>query len=223
MVKLRFAHLSTLLLWIPSYCIAQVDKGDTLLKNEVSVSIISLNQNYGQEYTSDNYFSILNGIKYRRHFARHAFRVGGEYRNSWSAGHGDFVGESRFIEGKFNLGYQYAFSERAIKPYMALDLIYLVSKLHSDFAGGYAGVYSELNLHINGIGYAPTVGISFVIVEPLTISWEGNVEFLWFIEKGTNIRSEQHNFQSRHTYPVNNRESYWFLNPLKSISLNYRF
>ena len=121
------------------------------------------------------------------------------------------------------MGYQFSLSEKAIKPYIAMDLFYLVSQLNSEYRGGYLDVYSKHNLQIHGIGYAPAAGLYFKVCESLSISWEANVEFLWYTEKGTNIRSDPNDFHSRTTYPVNRREHAWMINPIKSISINYEF
>ncbi len=223
MLKHRIVQISTLLLVVPFFCAAQVEVHSTILKNEVGVSLVSGTTKYGLEYTRDYYINLLNGIRYKRHLGHHAVRLGGEYRNSYSVGQGDFWGESRYVEGKFNLGYQLTFSDKSVKPYIAVDFIYLISKFNSDFEGGYAGLYSRHDLQIVGLGYAPALGIYFRVAKSLSISWEGNAEFLWITEQGTNIRSDPHNFQSRTTYPVNRSKHYWLLNPLKSVSFNYGF
>jgi hypothetical protein len=223
MSRQNLVQIFILLLLIPCWGTAQVESHSTRLENEVGVSLMTMNTNYGLEYASDYYVTILNGIGYKRHLGHHALRLGGAYRDSRAVGHGDFIGESTFLEGKFNLGYQLTFSDKAINPYMAVDFIYLVAELNSDFVGGFLGLYSESNLRYHGIGYAPSLGVYFRINESFSFLWEGNVEFLWIKEKGTIIRSEPHDFQSRTTYQISRRDDYWLLNPLKSISLNYGF
>src|SRR4030095_3500053 len=126
-------------------------------------------------------------------------------------------------EAKFNLGYQLEFSHGDVKPYLALDLMYLIAKSYTDFLGGFAGVYSKWDLREHGIGYAPTLGLHVKLAESFSISWEGNVEFLWINENGTNTRSDPHPSQTLTTYPINRDVHLWLLNPVKSISLNYGF
>ena len=223
MLKQSLVRFTSLFLVIPFYAAAQVSDESPRLKNEIGISLLSIQSKYRADYQSDFFVSVLNGIRYKRHLGLHAFRLGGEYRYSWSAVHGDVTGESRLLEGKFNMGYQFSFSAKAIRPYIAIDLFYLVSKLQSEFTGGYLGVYSEDDLLIHGIGYAPAAGLYFKVSQSLSISWEANVEFLWYTEKGTNIRSDPNDFHSRTTYPVNRREHAWMINPIKSISINYEF
>ncbi len=214
----------SILLWsIPLLCTAQ-DVGTSLSpKHEVGISLVSISQNYGYDYYTDVYVNILNGIRYKRHLGVHGIRLGGEYKDSNSAGGGDVQGESQYLEGKFNLGYQLTFLDKAVRPYISMDFIYLISKFTSGFYGGYAGLYHGYDLHNHGIGFAPAFGIYFRLVKSLSISWESNMEFLWVTEHGTITRSDPHHFQSRTTYPYHRRLYNSFLNPVKSISLNYGF
>lgn len=213
-----------ILLWsVPLLCTAQDVGSPISSKHEVGISLLSISQHYGHDYYSDVYVNILNGIRYKRHLGVHAIRLGGEYKDSNSAGGGDVQGESQYLEGKFNLGYQLTFLDKAVRPYIAMDFIYQISKFTSGFYGGYAGLYHGYDLHNHGIGFAPAFGIYFRLVKSLSISWESNLEFLWVSENGTITRSDPHHFQSRTTYPYNRTEynSYWSF--VKSISLNYGF
>jgi hypothetical protein len=204
-------------------CFSQDKNERNQLKNEISVSIMGLNWAGPGEYTSDLYVSFANGLGYKRYVARHAFRTGIEYRDSYSVGYGDFEGQTRYLEGKFNLGYQYAFSDKAVKPYLLGDFLYVAAKLDNYFLGGYYWIYSESHSKIHGIGYAPGLGVSFKLINSLSLSWEGNVEFLWTNEKGSGIRSEPNNIQVRNTFPIDYDEHSWYPNPLKRIALNFGF
>ena len=212
------------LLWcIPLFCVAQADNPSIPLKHEVGISLLSISSKYGHELTPDFYVNIFNGIRYKRHLGIHAIRLGAEFKDSHSGGVGDVIGECQHLEGKFNLGYQLTFVDKSIRPYIAVDCIYLVSTFTSSFYGGYAGTYSAFDRLDQGIGFAPAFGIYFRLVKSLSISWESNLEFLWVTEHGTITRSDPHHFQSRTTYPYHRRVYNSFLNPVKSISMNYGF
>ena len=224
-VMLLQTHLPiSFLLWcIPLFCVAQADNPSIPLKHEVGISLLSISSKYGHELTPDFYVNIFNGIRYKRHLGIHAIRLGAEFKDSHSGGVGDVIGECQHLEGKFNLGYQLTFVDKSIRPYIAVDCIYLVSTFTSSFYGGYAGTYSAFDLLNQGIGFAPAFGIYFRLVKSLSISWESNLEFLWVTEHGTITRSDPHHFQSRTTYPYHRRVYNSFLNPVKSISMNYGF
>lgn len=211
------------LLMAPFFSFAQEERLSLPKKNEVGVSLVSVQASYWGDYNIDHYISFINGIRYRRLFGQHALKVSGENLNSWSASHGDFIAEGRYRAGKFGLGYQYTCKGKKFKPYLSTDLVYVISKLNSQFMGGYLDVYVERDLDIHGIGYAPAVGLYFEIVPSCYISWEANAEFIWFTEIGTIVRSEGNQIQNQITIPVNVTDLQWTLNPFKSISLTYAF
>ena len=211
------------LLSMPICTSAQDGSSRPTWKNEVGVSLFSMITNYKDSYGAANRIVTLNGIKYSRHIGRSAFRGAFEYRFEQLAGSGDFVGESKSKEGRIYLGYQLAFSNKAIRPYLAMDVFYLASTYWSDFLGGYAGIYAEQNLTSQGVGFAPAVGTYFRLFDSLTVSWEANVECFWVNDQGTLVRSEPYNQQPLHAFQIDRTDYYWIMNPIKSISLNYGF
>lgn len=129
----------------------------------------------------------------------------------------------RYHEGKFKIGYQFAFSHRKVKIYTALDLIYLLGKYDSDFQGGYAGLYSKLDLITNGIGFGPALGLQYRFMRSLSISMETNYEFIWFNEKGTIVRGDSFYSVNKMTIPVDRNQFFFGWNPISSIALNFGF
>ena len=192
-------------------------------KNEIGATLISLESNYYDNFGTEYYITVMTGISYSRHFGPHAVRAGMDYGDSWHRGYGDFVGSKKYREGKFNLGYQCQLSHRAIKPYVAADLIYLIGKSESEFEGGYAGLYSKVDLVRQGIGFAPALGLKCPLIKSLSISIETNMEFLWITERGTITRSDSYYNSPRTTEArdLDDKVSHW--NPLSFVMLNYGF
>src|SRR5688572_9665694 len=95
----------SILLWaIPFLCTAQSDRQPTPPKHEVGLSLVSISYKFGHDTPIGNHVYLFNAIRYKRNLGNHAFRLGAEYKHTDSDVEGDVSGESRFLEGKFNLG-----------------------------------------------------------------------------------------------------------------------
>lgn len=223
MVFPQHLTLVIIILATPFFSFAQEENQIFPMKNEIGISLLSVQSGYWADYNVDHYVSFINGIRYKRILGQHAIRVSGEYLNSWSASHGDFMSEGRYREVKSGLGYQFTFAGKKFKPYLSVDMVYAISKLNSQFKGGYLDVYVEQNFDIYGIGYAPAVGLYFEILPSWYLSWEANAEFIWYTETGNLVRSEPSNIQAKTIIPVNHTELQWAINPVNNISLNYAF
>ncbi len=204
--------------------LAAQDMPDTIpWKNEISLTLFSVKESYGLYSPSSYYLSALNGIRYVRHIGPDAIRLGIDYKNSREEGWGNVIGTGAYQEGKFYLGYQIAFSASKVRPYFALDLMYLMSKLDSEYHVGCFGFYSKADVTVHGIGFAPALGIRYPLNKRFSIAWEGNLECLWSSEKGSQVIDYNDDMNTKDTYPVDQEGFIYFLNPVKSIALNFGF
>ncbi|MEP6796059.1 MAG: hypothetical protein ABJB16_17145 [Saprospiraceae bacterium] len=192
-------------------------------KNEAGILLIGVRQNYGLAFSSDFYVAFFNGIDYKRHFGLNAIRLGMEYRNARDEGFGDFVGTSHYQENKFSIGYEHSFLKKSIRPFLGVDLIYLHSKFQEEFNGGFWDAYFKQDLTENGFGFAPLLGINFLLFRAFSLSFEADFEILNINRKGTGIKNEIDDPAARHMYPIQNNEHINLLNPLRSMALNYIF
>ncbi len=192
-------------------------------KNEVGILLFGVKQNYGLSYSSDFYVAFFNGIDYKRQFGLHALRLGMEYRNARDKGTGDFVGTSHYQENKFSIGYQRSFSKKSIRPYVGGDLVYLHSKFQEEFNGGFWDAYFKQDLTEHGFGFAPLLGINFLMSRSFSLSFETNYVFYTLNMKGNGTRNEVNDTSARIPYKVNKNDHFTLFNPLKSLLLNYSF
>ena len=223
-MRKRIPHLLCFFMLCASFSIGAQDVQITRQwRNAISANVLSLKSNYYETYGSLLYLSVMSGISYSRHLGPHAFRAGLEYRDYLYTTESDGAGRQKYREGKCNLGYQLAFSDKAVSPYLALDFIYLFGKVDSEFQGGYAGKYSKLDLIRQGIGFAPAFGIQFQLFKSISIGMETNVEFLWIQEKGTILRGDSYSSTNKITFQVDRDNDVWHWNPINAIALNFGF
>ena len=72
-LSLVFAFLMT-----PFFSFAQEENQSYPMKNEIGVSLLSVQSGYWADYNVDHYVSFINGIRYKRILGQHAIRVSGE-------------------------------------------------------------------------------------------------------------------------------------------------
>lgn len=214
-------HIIFLCLSFPLAAQEMPDK--TQWKNEIGLTLFSVNSSYGLYEPSSYYLSGLNGIRYTRHMGRNAIRFGVDYRNSREDGRGNVIGTGTYREGKFSLGYQREYFVYQVRPYIAMDMMYMLSALDSEYHGGCFGFYTKENIRDHGIGFAPALGITYPFNEHFSIAWEGNLECLWISEKGSVVLEDHYDPGIRNTYPVDKDEFICLLNPIKRIALKYGF
>jgi hypothetical protein len=198
-----------------------VDKSK--FKNEIGLTLFSIKSNYEQWYSSSPYFSILNGIDYKRVLGKNAIRLGIDFRDRNDKGTGDFIATSRYREGRYRLGYHRLIGDKAIKPYFGNDFTYIHSKFQKEFSGGIWSSYLKDELKYNGFGFAPILGLKVQLYKTLSLSFETNLEFLWIIKSGTQTKNSPEDVNLRVTNSINSTKFVMRFNALNIASINYSF
>jgi hypothetical protein len=192
-------------------------------KNEVGLILFSVKSNYGQLYSKSPYTSFLNGLTYRRILDKGAIRIGVDFRDRNDMGTGDFIGSSKYKEGRLMTGFQLYLIPGTVKPYIATDLTFLHSKFQSEFSGGFLQSYHREDLIYNGRGLSPAAGLNIRLTRTLSLSLEASLEFLWITKKGTRAENSSGDINTIFEKSIKEEDFVFRFNPLNIVSINYSF
>lgn len=197
--------------------------GSTTAKHELGINVFGLlDLHYHGLYPSPKIprIGLLNGINYKRRVGRNAYRVSMDlYRDAFDIEKGNsdrsgyYAVHGNGMRGEIRLGFERQFLTTRFAPFAAIDIVGGFEKLEL-IGEGRGGFISQpepepysYNTLSNRFGAALSVGFAYRFSKRITCSLESSAMVVLF---------------DQHTYDTLGERSRFYLDPLRSVSLNYR-
>lgn len=164
-------------------------------KNEISIGLINLTGSpKNQEILFENsyYFVPFSNVTYKKFInERSAIRLiyFRPINKSYDRSGGSLFDKGDYKEQFLKIGYEYIFIQKKLTPYFAIDMTYLKSSSSRIFGGGFTGETLKSEENKNGIGLAPTIGISYKIYKNIFIGLESNLNILYLKDEKISTQS----------------------------------
>ncbi len=159
------------------------------------MSMFSTPQNQEILFNEPYHFIFIPNIKYNRFInSTSAFRLSihRPFRRSNEKPPSNWNDTSEYEEFEIKAGYEYNFSHNRIIPYTAIDIVVIKSNSSRVAGGGVSGFYYKSELNKLGLGFAPLIGIKYILFNNIFVSFESSIYLLYQIEES--IESQ--------TYPI---------------------
>jgi len=131
--------------------------------------------------------SIMNGLMFKRHYGRHAFRAGLDlFRDSYDENYGpppDFASSCNTFRADLRFGYQRSIAQGKIRPYVAADFGLSYGRTTGE-GKSYNGTFGpgtyEYQIDRNRFGFGFVVGVDYRPFNRFSISAESSLILAWY-------------------------------------------
>lgn len=155
-------------------------------KNEVFLGLVSVVKSPTYKENPIYMVRALQNIGYKRFLTpKHAliatlFRpVIDSYDNSSDL----WINKGSYKEFQAKIGYEYHFFQKALSPYLGVDLMYQHSSSSNETAGGFTGGSNKITHRANGLGLTPKLGLNYKVHKNIALGLETNLIFLFSHDK----------------------------------------
>lgn len=159
--------------------------------NEVSINLFTVKKKQVVDGGPSYYPYFFQGIHYRRKIENNLIRVSlGYYQKVDEMESAVMNSFGNFVEVDLAVGYQRLFFQKWIRPYVAGDIVFQITRHDKENETPEEDFYEKYELMEFGFGLAPTLGLRFQVTNVLSFSLETSLQLIMLRESGTLFRWE---------------------------------
>ena len=157
-----------------------------LPENMLSFNIFSVKNREVVDGGQNYYPYLFSGASYKRLIGNYILRFSFNYFQKLDEHQeAEISSTGNFKEIEIGIGYERAFFDYFIKPYVAADLVYMNNTSIRKNESILGTSYERFEIRTFGMGISPTIGIRIETTKALSFSLETNFQLLMTWEKGT--------------------------------------